>query len=65
MAADDKAADLAHESVETIGIQWPHALPPGGPCVGSSSEVVAPLVPTPLPGSLEVEGDTEPHECRS
>ena len=60
MPADDKAADLAHESVETVGIQWLHALPPGGPCVSSSSEVVAPLVPTPLPGSLEMEGDAKP-----
>ena len=60
MPANDKASDLAHESMEAIGIKWLHALPPGRPCVGFRSKVAAPLVPTPLPGRLEMEGDAEP-----
>ena len=60
VTADDKPSDLAHESVKTIGIQRLHALPPGRSCLCFSSEAAAPLVPTPLPSRLEVEGDSEP-----
>ena len=60
MTADDKAADLAYQSVETIGVKRLHALAPGRRGLGTSSEAAPALVPTPLPGRLEVEGDTEP-----
>ena len=60
MTADNEAADLAHQCVETIGVERLHALAPGGRGFGSSSEAASALVPTPLPGRLEVEGDTEP-----
>ena len=60
MTADDQSADLAYECMETIGVERLHALAPGGRGIGSSSEAASALVPTPLPGRLEVEGDTEP-----
>ena len=59
MTVDDQSADLAHEC-KTIGVQRLHALTPGGRGLYFSSEATAALVPTPLPGRLEVEGDTEP-----
>ena len=60
MTADDQSADLAYECVETIGVERLHALAPGRRGFGFSSEAASALVPTQLPGRLEVEGDTEP-----
>ena len=48
----------APRGVETIGIQWLHALLPGGPRQLQLRSCRA--VPTPLPGSLEMEGDAKP-----
>ena len=60
VTADDQAADLAHECVKAISIQWLHALTPGQPCLILCSKAAPPLVPTAFPGRLEVEGDAEP-----
>ena len=59
MAADDQSANLAHERVETIGIQRLRTLTSRSRGFGSAGEIASALVFAPLASALEVEGGPE------
>ena len=59
MAADDQSAHLAHERVETVGIQRLRALTSRSLGFGSAGEIASTLIFASLASALEVEGDPE------
>ena len=59
MAADDQSANLAHERVETVGIQRLRTLTSRGLGFGCAGEIAPALVFAPLASALEVEGGPE------
>ena len=59
MAADDQSAHLAHERVETVGIQRLRALTARSRGFGSAGGIASALILASLASALEVEGDPE------